>query len=361
MIEKIRIENYKNFKSFEFDGFKRVNLIAGKNNTGKTNLLEAIHFHIHKFVPEVIVGSIIFRLDNVSSSLFLKRDVSYLSALLDKGLARLFRKGSTEMVVELDGRRSGIKLRNYNTVWIKMGEKVHAQRAPLESSDDPNFPKMFQVINPDWTYEKLINLESEDLAARSVENKIRFGFVLPTVPRSLTEGNLSNLRKNNLFEQFLGALNLVSIPIADLFFIEDETFGTKDLMFKDSISKTSNPISELGFGTNRILEIFSELFLASGNKEGVLLIDEVDLGLHFSIQEKFWTIVFELSQKLNVQIFATTHSRDCFNAFAWVANQEENLNEGRFIRLQQDGDSTKVIDYDDNLMLGAARFGDEVR
>jgi len=359
MIEKIRIENYKNFKSFEFDGFKRVNLIAGKNNTGKTNLLEAIHFHRHNFNPEVIVGSFIHRLDNINTSLYLEKDIPYLGSLLDRGLSRILMKGSDKAVVELDGKTAGVLLRNYNTVWVKVGEEMRGKRTPLETSGDPNLPKLFQVISPGFTYEKPINLAPEDLAAMSVENKVRFGFVLPTVPRSLTEGNLSNLKKNNLFEQFLGVLNLVSIPIADLFFIEDETFGTKDLMFKDSISKTSRPVSELGFGTNRILEIFSELFLASGNKDGVLLIDEVDLGLHFSIQEKFWETVFRYSKELNVQIFATTHSRDCFEAFAKVSN--ENPGEGQFIRLQERGGEIKSVSYDEKERMRAVEFNSEVR
>jgi AAA15 family ATPase/GTPase len=175
--------------------------------------------------------------------------------------------------------------------------------------------------------------------------------------------NDSEIIYNRIFKE--GKLPQFKKLLSEIFGVGIEDFrilDDKDSASKDSYITTTNgeiiPISQLGFGSNRIVTVLLKIF---NSENGMVLIDEVDLGIHYSLQEKFWTIVFELSQKLNVQIFATTHSRDCFNAFARVANQEENLNEGRFIRLQQNGDLTKVIDYDDNLMLGAARFGDEVR
>lgn len=40
-INNIEIKNYKCFDNFKADGFKRVNLIGGKNNVGKTSFMEA--------------------------------------------------------------------------------------------------------------------------------------------------------------------------------------------------------------------------------------------------------------------------------------------------------------------------------
>jgi len=44
-IKKIQIYKYKCFENFEADGFKRVNLIGGKNNIGKTAFLEACYLY----------------------------------------------------------------------------------------------------------------------------------------------------------------------------------------------------------------------------------------------------------------------------------------------------------------------------
>lgn len=58
------------------------------------------------------------------------------------------------------------------------------------------------------------------------------------------------------------------------------------------------------------------MLLARG---GFLLIDAFESGLHFSVYERIWRLLFEMATKLDVQIFATTHSRDCIESFAEVA------------------------------------------
>ncbi|GAA7670805.1 hypothetical protein BTM231_05040 [Helicobacter pylori] len=43
MIKNIEIENYKNFKHLKMENFKLINFFTGQNDTGKTNLLEALY------------------------------------------------------------------------------------------------------------------------------------------------------------------------------------------------------------------------------------------------------------------------------------------------------------------------------
>jgi AAA15 family ATPase/GTPase len=65
---------------------------------------------------------------------------------------------------------------------------------------------------------------------------------------------------------------------------------------------------------------------------GFLLIDEFENGLHYSIQEKIWSLLFEMAEKLDIQVFATTHSWDCIESFAKVANDKPNI-EGVLFRM----------------------------
>ena len=72
------------------------------------------------------------------------------------------------------------------------------------------------------------------------------------------------------------------------------------------------PLRSMGDGINRILTII----LAMVNCEnGYLLIDEFENGLHYSVQEKLWEIIFYLAERLNIQVFATTHSNDAIEVF----------------------------------------------
>ncbi|GAA7690457.1 hypothetical protein BT0002_06380 [Helicobacter pylori] len=45
MIKSIEIENYKNFKHLKMENFKLINFFTGQNDTGKTNLLEALYIN----------------------------------------------------------------------------------------------------------------------------------------------------------------------------------------------------------------------------------------------------------------------------------------------------------------------------
>ena len=98
----------------------------------------------------------------------------------------------------------------------------------------------------------------------------------------------------------------------------------------------------MGDGTNRILTIILALVNADN---GYLLIDEFENGLHYSVQEKLWEIVFSLAEKLNVQVFATTHSEDCIDGFEQILNSPNNSLEGKLIRLDNKNGTIKQVEY----------------
>ena len=76
----------------------------------------------------------------------------------------------------------------------------------------------------------------------------------------------------------------------------------------------------MGDGINRILTII----LSMVNVEnGYFFIDEFENGLHYSVQKDLWKMIFYLAEKLNIQVFATTHSSDCINAFQEVINDSK--------------------------------------
>ena len=100
----------------------------------------------------------------------------------------------------------------------------------------------------------------------------------------------------------------------------------------------------MGDGINRILTI---IFAMVNCESGYLLIDEFENGLHYSVQEKLWEIIFHLAERLNIQVFATTHSLDCVEAFATVLNSEkQGKDDGVMIRLENYGGNIEATVYD---------------
>jgi AAA15 family ATPase/GTPase len=100
-------------------------------------------------------------------------------------------------------------------------------------------------------------------------------------------------------------------------------------------------LTSLGDGVNRVLTIILSLLNC---KDGVLLLDEFETGLHYSVQKQLWEVIFMLAEQLNVQVFVTTHSSDCLSAFSKV-NVE---GQGMLIRLEQRKNEIVPVCYIDN-------------
>lgn len=100
-------------------------------------------------------------------------------------------------------------------------------------------------------------------------------------------------------------------------------------------------LSAMGDGINRILTIILAMLNCKG---GTLLLDEFETGLHYSVQDELWKIIFMLAEELDIQVFATTHSNDCVNSFARVNRK----NEGMVIRLEERRGNVTSVSYTNN-------------
>ena len=107
---------------------------------------------------------------------------------------------------------------------------------------------------------------------------------------------------------------------------------------------------------NRMLSIMLSLINAAG---GILLVDEFENGLHYSVQPDAWRMVFKLVRDLDVQVFTTTHSRDAISSFQEVAAECEDL--GVLIRLNRRGDDIIPVVYSEDELAIANRHAIEVR
>jgi len=95
-------------------------------------------------------------------------------------------------------------------------------------------------------------------------------------------------------------------------------------------------------------------------RNGLLLVDEIENGLHYSAQLDVWRLIFRLASLLNVQVFATTHGWDCIEAFQKAA-QEDTQNEGVLIRLESKKDKIVATLFDERRLGIATREQIEVR
>ena len=100
-----------------------------------------------------------------------------------------------------------------------------------------------------------------------------------------------------------------------------------------SLATEQNPnyvaITQLGDGFNKIFRYIVEIMYVKENGENRIMIDEIDTGIHYSKLKNFWTNVINVCKELNVQLFATTHSKECIEAFVEASKENEEMEKMR--------------------------------
>ena len=117
------------------------------------------------------------------------------------------------------------------------------------------------------------------------------------------------------------------------------------------------PLKSLGDGATRV---FAAALALTNSRDGFLLVDEAENGIHYSVQRAFWRMILRVAHQYNVQVLATTHSRDCVAGFARAANEVgEAL--GVYLRLERNGDQVRAVEYTEEDLQTVADQGIEVR
>jgi AAA15 family ATPase/GTPase len=292
MLKYLHIENYRLFKSLKIEPLRRVNLITGRNNTGKTAVLEAIRIIESEAEPNVI-NNIIFKRDDFEEGLYTESSIFY-----DYNLDSEIALNDIKFHFEFDDnrRRSGSI---YSEMPNQKKEKLSIMTNQVNTPNDVSIVIPFDTSfsNIDLWHKINLSLEEDDFLS-----------ILQTVEK-----------------------NIIRVGL-------DFKTQKPKVLLRNQLKPV--PLKHLGDGISRIFTIALGLVNA---KNKSILIDEIDLGLHHSVQKKLWEIIFKFSEELNVQVFATTHSHDCVKAFAAVWNQKENIDNGQYFRLTRERSTPSVI------------------
>ena len=370
MYSSIHVRGYRGLDSFRMRGLGRVNLLVGTNNCGKTSILECIELLRSTGNPNVL-SSILQRRGEWGDAK--DRDSE---PLLD--VNRLFSGYDLlrEVVVE-GGRDSAVSLSEWNS---KVAMHVED---PLDS--EPGEPNPFEEDGYLALAVKWSNHEG-DSDARTVRIGITSdGHLSSRLPRRFLRTRNGPLIRAAQFIRTSGmtALDVVRL-FDDVVLTENEEHVTQALRiiepaveriaavvtdrgpyFREGpggvfikLSKTGNriPIGSMGDGMWRMLGLALALANAKG---GVLLVDEIDTGLHYSVMADMWRMVSERAAALKVQVFATTHSRDCYESLA--ASVKPDLPSPEITIQRIDPSRGQAVRFSDAAIVAAAERGLEVR
>jgi len=365
VLPSIHIRGYKAFRDFRLEKLGRVNLITGRNGTGKTAFLEAVEIYATAGGDSVLWSAA----DPVGfKETFSSRAAN--SAVDPKVVSNLFYgRGTNGSPPELsvggvgdESRRVDIHLGWGFSAWDEdlNSPAVMWSRTPTANRRDVRpMLKIDSDGETDYLQHFMSALEKDAVMPASL-------FEVISCARIPLNGlNLNSIRdywdKILLTEEeelIHETLRKINPSIRRLAFIGPEV----QIDSPRAIIKLENlpepvPLSSLGEGLTRLLGVACSLVKS---REGFLLVDEIETGLHYSMYREMWRLIFETARRLNIQVFATTHSGDCAEDFAAIARDFDD--DGMLFRLfrSDDGD-IKARSHNSEDLKAILEFEVEVR
>lgn len=125
--------------------------------------------------------------------------------------------------------------------------------------------------------------------------------------------------------------------------------------------RTLLPLNLMGEGIQRLLDVITSIAHTAG---GIVLIDEIDNGLHYSALRTLWKGVLQAAREYDVQVFATTHSAEALRHLTWVLDdecKEYRDDVAAYTLIRADDDTVRSYRHDYGQLEYALEHGIEVR
>ena len=366
-LESFVVRGYRALRNLIIPTLGRVNLIVGKNGAGKTSLLEAVRIYASQGTPPVLLDILESRDEKMMKdpgpadfglyseataffNLFAGRPFSTEARTIEIGPAE-----SSKLTISFEWLESG-ESRQPSLFWGETRERLVAERPVLTVKAQGDILSRILLDTGD----SLETLKRRGVLMRSESTGIPCTFVASSRlgSRELSEW-WDAVALSDLESLVLSTLKIIEPGIEKISFVARKEYPRVRVpIVRLADSADPVPLKSLGGGISRMLETSLALVNA---KNGFLLIDEIENGVHYTAQSELWRMIIEATRLLNVQVFATTHSWDLVAAFQDALNGS-GYGDGFLIRLDQMGPGEVVATmFDPDELRIATRERIEVR
>lgn len=341
LVKSIHIKNFRCFRDTKAKNFGHVNLFGGKNNSGKTALLEALLLANQPSI-QIILTLLRFRLI----------DFDYMKKMPERAWDSFFFNGQKDLEISFFIER----LDSDFSVLINRNESVEdfidlIQSDSEENDENGDLINFAQRLNKKDAVKSVLNIKLNDIIIVSLvasQNAVlRKGIPSPSnqvffIPAGLKLANESlatefdSAKFNGIEDNLLRAFRLIDDSIEKV-----DTFqrGSSAIYLK-RVHQDFMPLTLFGDAMNKIADIILRII---NNEHSIVLIDEIENGIHHTNHRSVWKLLFELSLEFKVQIFATTHSKEMLEAFKDVVGGKGYHKEARYFELARHRVTNEII------------------
>jgi AAA15 family ATPase/GTPase len=330
--DSIDINNFRSIENLRVSNFKQINLITGRNNCGKTTMLEAMFLIAGMSNPQLPVTIHNFRdliptSDNNFNVIFRNLNFDqppHIHAVL----------GNTKRDLVIKPKYS---IRNNMTI-------INSGKINSNSNTVNGLSLEFNDGNSKTNFVSEISLSNNTFKiSDNYKEKLPCTFHSPQIDPAMLPQQMERIIVNKQINTIIDVLKEIDSKIAGVFM-----GGNNGVIYADIGLDKLLPINIMGDGIRRILYFITATLDMQG---GVLLIDEIENGLHYSALNTLWKALLKTSEIYNVQLFATTHSNECIAALNSVYKENSNnVDKIRIFRIEKQENRHTAFEYSSEMI-----------
>ncbi len=324
MYTSFRVQNFRCFRDLRLDDLGRVNLIAGRNNSGKTALLEAIYLHTRPLSPQVLFDLQQTRGLNVpdgSMAIYWKQffyGMDSTNPIIIKGAlsSQCTKLRITELPYSEDNAKS------FSTYFRNL---IAHGRIKLPENGD-TILELTLIDDEERNVYVAPNLPM--YPNKDAEQRSSFIPVHGRPDKRTVADQFSQLEMSGELPKLIKALRIFEPQLNDLRLLSPDS----EIIIWARINGSRMPLRLMGEGINQVSHFILTMMT---NPKSCLFIDEIENGLHYTIQKDVWKVIGQIARDLDIQVFATTHSLEMIRA-AHEAFKDDAPYDFRYHRLDRD-------------------------
>lgn len=284
----VMIPDYRRVKGLNLTNLKRINLFVGPNNSGKTSVLECIFLMTRLNDLSALLEN--ERLRSKSESFNPKTIDANIPSQIN--ISGTFNNIHTEVAIRKENTEESID----RTAYL---DTVYADAA-YGSDQYTAYTNIYENSEPQVFYSTAAHICSASFTSPYQHN---FSIVHKAHAFAI---------KRKIFSRIIDFIrNEIDPDVENIELIEQN--GESRFIVSSSRHRTGIDLTKYGEGLQRIFEI---ALLLAYNENGVLCIDEIDSAIHHKLLKAFSGYILSLAKEFNVQVFVSTHSKECVDAFA---------------------------------------------
>ena len=324
MFDKIKIERFRGIKYASIEGFKQINLFFGKNNCGKSSLLESIFLASGLSNPLLPIHVNFMRGYNKSRLHDLKLDFYNLDSTLPIHI-RIDNEEKRDLSISLFEQ-------NLNNVSLNADDTNI-----ISNRDEEKYGLKFEFQVNEKNFESQLRFEADvtRVLPKEYVESLRCIYLSPKYDFNASIQGLKNILQNKDEHFIVEGLQLIEPRVKDFIYTDNE-------MLVDVGLEKRIPVNMMGDGARKIVSLLTAVYDC---KDGALLVDEISNGFHYSVMGNLWKVLIDAAIRNNTQLFITTHDTDSIKGLLDAAIDKYNDLVAAFKLLKTADDELKAYHY----------------